>query len=118
MKPTIPLILAALISGCTTAPRHTEHAPPIVAHNENASAASAASGSAATSPEVNQDLLKQGYKATQRRGELVYCRQQQVTGTLFLSSVCLTEEQIKENERRAREQLESVHQGSCGSNCH
>ena len=114
MKPTPLLILTALVCGCSTAPRHTEHAPPIVARNENAPAAApAANGATAAPPGADQDLLRQGYHITHRRGEMLYCKQQAMTGTRFMSNVCLTEEQIKDDQRRAQEELGRVHAGAC-----
>ena len=66
-------------------------------------AATASDGSAGSG--VNTDLLKQGYHTGTHNGQLVYCRYQQVTGTMFKSEACLTEAQILEQQRRARDAI-------------
>jgi hypothetical protein len=78
----------------TSAPAQTTH--PV--------ATATSSGGSADSG-VNTDLLKQGYHTGRHNGQLVYCRYQQVTGTMFKSEVCLTEAQILEQQRRARDAI-------------
>jgi hypothetical protein len=67
----------------------------------DASAASAKTAS--TAAVVNQDYLKRGYKPVKNKGQVLYCRSEPITGTKFKSNVCLTENQIKEQEERTRE---------------
>ena len=77
----------------------------------------AATGSAApdsaVKPVVNTALVKQGYRTGLRRGQLVYCRTQQVTGSRFKSEVCLTESQILDEQRRARDTMTAPRQVQC-----
>ncbi len=66
---------------------------------------------------VNGDLVRQGYRATLRRGQLMYCRAQQVTGSRFKSQVCLSEQDIREDTKRARDQLSAPRQSQCLGPC-
>ena len=58
--------------------------------------------------EVNPDLLKKGYKVVKRDGRIGYCRAEQITGTQFKKTICLTEDQIREQARRTTETSESM----------
>ena len=58
--------------------------------------------------EVNQDLLKKGYKVVKRDGKIGYCRAEQMTGTQFKKTICLTEDQIREEARRTTETSDSM----------
>lgn len=58
--------------------------------------------------EVNQDLLKKGYKVVKRDGKIGYCRAEQMTGTQFKKTICLTEDQIREQARRTTETSDSM----------
>ena len=67
---------------------------------------------------VNADLLKQGYRTGMHNGQLVYCRTEQTTGTRFKSQVCLSEGQILDEQKRARDTLNSPRASQCvGSGC-
>ena len=85
------------------------------ARNEPPVVATATAGAA--QPGVNQDLVKRGYKAVSRRGELVYCRKDAVTGTAFRTNVCLTEFQITDMERRAHEEMQVTPSSCAGTGC-
>ena len=53
----------------------------------------------------DQELLKRGYRVQYRRGEVVYCRAEAITGSRLTSTLCRSAQQIKEDEQRAREVL-------------
>lgn len=55
---------------------------------------------------INQDLIKRGYVARTVHGNLLYCRQQQITGSMFENKVCLTEAQIKAADVDLREKMD------------
>jgi hypothetical protein len=128
---TAPFVaLTALVTACAHAPPAT--APPPAAANTQAAAAVApaaanvkvASINAPAVPAlsgndgVDQSLLKQGYHLGKHNGQVVYCKREAITGTRFESNVCQTADEIKEKERRAREELQGVHQGAClGPEC-
>lgn len=54
-----------------------------------------------------QRFVRQGYRPSDYRGQLVYCREEPVTGSQFASRECLTREQILERAARTRATLES-----------
>ncbi len=114
MKATPLLILALIIFGCSTPPRHAPVATSIAARNEPAAAAPAA---AAALPGVNPDLVRQGYKVALRRGETVYCRKDLLTGSRFPTKVCLTEFQIRDLERRAHDDMRYSPSDCAGTGC-
>ena len=67
---------------------------------------------------VNKDLLRQGYHTTVRSGQLFYCRSQALTGTRFKSNVCMREEEILDEQRRAHDTLTAPRQSQCiGPEC-
>ena len=76
-------------------------------------ASSAAAPVAATDAGVDQDLVRQGYKATNRNGALLYCKADVTVGSRFSSNVCLTADQIKDRERRMKDDLQRMHQNGC-----
>jgi hypothetical protein len=116
MRSTYWLLLAAALCGCANHPSHTTEAPPAAAHNSTPAPA-ASSPLAASQPEANQDLLKQGYRQAVRRGETVYCRRQIVTGSRFTADVCLTEQQIKDRAQNAKDDLQTVGAGCVDGYC-
>jgi hypothetical protein len=70
-----------------------------------ATSAAADSNGAPQQPPINAALVKQGYHARMRKGELYYCRSEQLTGSRFDTQICLTEAQIVEEQRRAKDTL-------------
>ena len=107
------LPIAAALSGCASHPSHTTEAPPLAAQNTSPAPA-VLSPPAAGQPDANQDLLKQGYKPSVRHGETVYCRKQVVTGSRFTADVCLTQQQIKDREQQAKDDLQTSGAGCVG----
>jgi len=62
---------------------------------------------------VDPELVRQGYHAAQRHGQVVYCKEQPVTGSRFTTNVCLSAEQLKDREQRMREEMQRMHQSGC-----
>jgi hypothetical protein len=52
---------------------------------------------------VDPNLVKRGYRVVQRKGLLLYCQTQTVTGTHFSNTVCLTHAQVLARDRETRE---------------
>jgi hypothetical protein len=72
--------------------------------------------------EVDPALLKKGYKVMKRDGKIGYCRAEQITGTQFKKTVCLTADQIREQARSITEtsdamQRQSAHPGCITQSC-
>jgi len=68
---------------------------------------------------VNASLVKQGYRVVKRGDQVLYCRSQSVTGTLFSSTVCLTESQIKDQDaglQRSKDILNQSRPSKCVGN--
>lgn len=66
---------------------------------------------------VDPSILKLGYKAVHRKGQLLYCRSQILTGTHFTNTVCSTAAQVHADERQRQgilDQLSKAH----GMDCH
>jgi len=74
---------------------------PTSAAAASSSAPPASSTAAGSSPTVDRDLIKRGYKASLRDGEVVYCKRT-LTPDRFPVNRCYTEEQIKEIDRRTQ----------------
>ena len=53
-------------------------------------------------PALNRTFIQAGYKATPIKGEMFYCRQEDVIGTNFKKKVCLNEDQMKAQEERMK----------------
>jgi hypothetical protein len=99
MKTIAIAVLSGLIAACATSPR-----------------APVADQTARNSDVVNQSYLKNGYKVVHRNGQLLYCRSETVTGTLFRSTVCETDAQMKaaeQNRQNVVDELGKSHGGEC-----
>src|SRR5206468_3268176 len=84
--------------------------------------ASAAAGTGANpvtrKPRVNTALVKQGYRTSLRHGQLVYCRTEQLTGSRFKSELCMSESQVLDEQKRARELMTAPARTQClGPEC-
>ena len=54
------------------------------------------------------NILKHGYKAVHRNGQLLYCRSEILTGTHFKNTVCLTEAQVTASEREKQDVVDQL----------
>jgi hypothetical protein len=81
-------------------------------------APAAATGTAGGAPKINVDLVKAGYRTGLRHGQIVYCRTEQLTGSRFKSEVCLSEAQVLDEQKRARDTMTAPHRTQCiGPEC-
>ena len=108
-------LAAVLLAACATRPpQSVPAAAPPTTH-----AKAVVGGLAAVPPEqqaaVNQDLIKRGYHARLNRGQIVYCRVEEVTGSRFESLNCDTEEHLKRMGQDASSwELHSAGGSRCG----
>jgi hypothetical protein len=72
------------------------------------SAAAGTSANTASPPVLDAKLLQEGYRPATYHGQQLYCRKQSVTGTQFTTKVCLTPDQIRDQEEQAKRLLETV----------
>jgi hypothetical protein len=117
MMVLIPLALAAACSSQAPATRPAaapQSAATPAAPTTPATPATAATGAPpAASAVPNKDLLSHGYRMTTIKGQVVYCRSESVTGSAFKNSVCLTEEQIRAQQK----DVDSVLRQTQGTDC-
>ncbi len=102
------IVCAALAVACSSQPRTTNPVVvaqvPAAAGTSTATTGATATGaaSAAIAPadnDVDPALIKEGYRVVRRRGKVLYCQTQTVTGTKFGSTVCRTADEIHAEER-------------------
>lgn len=99
------LTLAACSSQPTQPPTAANVAAPAAAAAPSSSAAGAvpvAVSADGKPPALSRAIIQGGYKATTIKGEMYYCRQEDVIGTNFKKKVCLNEEQMKAQEERMK----------------
>jgi hypothetical protein len=133
MKTIAMATLLGLIAGCTTSSR----APVVAARADTSSeitskdavaaatpaglatAAAPLANQTAPKPEVvDQGYLKKGYRVAHRNGQLLYCRSEAITGTLFRSTVCKTDAEMKAEEQYVQnvaDVLGKPHGGVCAN---
>ena len=68
-------------------------------------------------PALNRTLIQGGYKAATIKGEVYYCRQEDVIGTNFKKKVCLNEEQMKVQEQRMKEMQDEMLRTKTNPSC-
>jgi hypothetical protein len=118
------VLLSVLIAACATHPAAMGADPSskvaaadAVAPGTPTSIAAVDSQPADNSNVVDPSILKRGYKAVHRNGQLLYCRSQILTGTHFTNTVCSTAAQVNAAERERQgilDQLGKAH----GVDCH
>jgi len=122
----IPFITLALAACSTqpTQPAARAPAPPVAQAPAAAPSTPAAATPVALLPNsngqalvLNRTLIQAGYKATSVKGEIYYCREEQVTGTSFKRKVCLNEAQLRDEERRIKEMQEQILRTQASPGC-
>ena len=66
---------------------------------------------------LNRTLIQAGYKASTFKGQVVYCRQELVTGTGFKRKVCLDEAQLREEERKIQAMQDQMMRTQASPSC-
>jgi hypothetical protein len=102
-------LCAPLAVGCA---HHPEHAAPaaesLVRATQLPAPGSAVGGEDGSA--VNVSLVKEGYRAQLRQGQVFYCRSEPVTGTMFHSKVCRTRAQIESLKRATQTNSDELSQ--------
>jgi len=105
-------LLASLLAACSSHPRNpvpqavpATPAPTAVI----AGATGAAPGDAPMPTEAS--LRTKGYKTVKHGDQTLFCRKDALTGTRFASMVCLTAEEISDQEKRAALMMHSLDNG-------
>ena len=104
----VPALLLMTAAACSQ-PRNTTTVvrPDAVAPAVSGAAASTSEAKAG----VDVELVKEGYRVERRHDQILYCRSQSVTGTLFASTVCLTASQIASQRRELQQSKDLLNQG-------
>ena len=130
-KPIVLVVFAALAAACSSTPatRTSRTDAPAVgtpqtlaaAGNAPAIAPGAASDTAAPpAGVVDASLVKAGYSVMRRHGEVLYCRNEVITGQRIGTRICLTAAQIqveKQNVTKARDLLNQPSYQCVGASC-
>jgi hypothetical protein len=106
------LLLASLITACSSLPRN----PVPQAVPATPAPAAAIAGAATTAPgdapvPTEASLRTKGYKTMKRGDQTLFCRKDALTGTRFATTVCLTAEEIRDQEARAALMMHSLDNG-------
>lgn len=65
------------------------------------------------SSDVDNAMRQRGYKPALYRGKRIYCRNEVLTGSNLASKVCLTAQQIDDQERAAKDILDRTRPAGC-----
>lgn len=104
------LFCALLGVACSGPPKKSPAATP-VAHPATTGTTDSGTGAPRRTPAlVNASLVKQGYRVVKRGDQVLYCRSQSLTGTLFSSTVCLTESQIRDQDAGLQRSKDTLNQ--------
>jgi hypothetical protein len=105
----------------------TRNAPTLAPGTAPAAAAPAAAALAAAAPArvvdagvVDASLVKAGYSVMRRHGEVLYCRNEVITGQRIGTRICLTAAQIqaeKQNVTKAKDLLNQSSYRCLGASC-
>ncbi|HME40691.1 MAG TPA: hypothetical protein VKG63_17180 [Steroidobacteraceae bacterium] len=138
ITPIAFIVSAMLAASCSSTPttstsRNHEPAVGTVAPLQSAPQTLAAAGNApaiapgtasdaAAAPTgvVDASLVKAGYSVMRRRGEVLYCRNEIITGQRIATRICLTAAQIqveKQNVTKARDLLNQPSYQCLGASC-
>lgn len=94
-KTIVSLAIAAILAGCAS-----RSAPKPMAVAATTTAAAPAAGAASTAEAARSaTTAPPGYKARVRKGQTVYCKTVEVTGSNFPKQVCYTPEALAAMER-------------------
>ena len=94
-----------------TAPTATTVATKAPASNTSAVAAQATPPAS----DVDPSLLKAGYRLQRRKGQVLYCRSEIITGQRIATQVCLTAAQIQTEKQNVTKARDLMSQG--GNRC-
>jgi hypothetical protein len=104
-RAAVPVLLVLVAAACSAQRNTTTVTSP-------ATPVTAVSGATTgTAAEIDASLVKEGYRVVRRHDQILYCRAQSVTGSLFASTVCLTASQIASQKREVQQSRDVLNQG-------
>jgi hypothetical protein len=108
--PIALVVFATLAAACSTAPpRQTLAAAgnaPAIAPDTTSTAAATSTGA------VDANLVKAGYSVMRRHGEVLYCRNEVITGQRIGTRICLTAGQIQDEKQEVSKAKDLLNQPS------
>jgi len=106
------LLCAALGVSCSDVPTRgpAAAAAPVARAQTTATTDEGAAATRRAPAVINASLVSQGYRVVKRADQLLYCRSQSVTGTAFLSTVCKTESQIRDQGAAVQQYRDTLNQ--------
>jgi len=108
------MLVVLTLAACSSQPREPAVTPAPAAPAASLAPAAAPTAAAneaapnAQGPVLNRKLISAGYRATTVKGEIYYCRTEDITNSSFKRRVCLTEAQLKEEERKTKEMQDNM----------
>jgi hypothetical protein len=132
------VVLALLAAACSSTPAAStsrnqepavgtaaplQSAPQTLAAAGNAPAiapGTASDAAAAPAAVVDASLVRAGYSVMRRHGEILYCRNEAITGQRIATRICLSAAQIqdeKQNVTKARDLLNQPSYQCLGASC-
>jgi hypothetical protein len=107
-------ILSAASACSTPLPRASSGQPaPSAGRGANQPQSPRQPAGARSQTDVDREMRQRGYKPASYRGERVYCRNELLTGSNLASKVCLTVQQIEDQERSGKEILNVNRPAGC-----
>jgi hypothetical protein len=104
------VVFAMWAAACSSTP-----APQTLAAAGNAPAIAPGAASDAAAPPagvVDAGLVKAGYSVMRRRGEVLYCRNEVITGQRIATRICLTAGQIQDEKQNVTKAKDLMDQSS------
>ena len=117
IKRIVLVVSATLAAACSGTPRTVEPAAPTAAQPRPApptvaEANGAPAAATAPSSDVDASLVKAGYSVLRRHGQLLYCRNETITGNRIATRVCLTAAQIQDEKQVVAKTKDKLNQPS------
>jgi hypothetical protein len=118
-------LVALALAACSSQPQEPSASAPAAtpaaaapaANLTPATASPATASSEDKKPVLSRALISAGYKATTVKGEILYCRSEDVIGTRFKRKVCLNEAQLRDQERRIKEMQDQMIRSQASPPC-
>jgi len=112
--------IAVALAACSSQPAKPAASAPAPAPAPSTPATSAVAvmpNADGQAPVISRTLLSAGYKPTTIKGEVFYCRMEDVTNTAFKRKVCLNEAQLKDEERKVKDLQDRMLQRGANPGC-
>jgi hypothetical protein len=116
IKPSALVVFATLAAACSSTPAPQSLAAagnaPAIAPDTAATAAATSAAAAAPAGAVDASLVKAGYSVMRRHGEVLYCRNEVITGQRIGTRICLTAGQIQDEKQEVSKAKDLLNQPS------